>query len=183
MSTSGISTSSLYNYETQSLLNQNNLQQFQQEFQQLGQALQSGNTSAAQSDFNALEEVASPATTGSSTADSSSLTQSFSQLGQALQSGNLSAAQQDYSNIQQDFQGQGIQHAHGHHHHHGGGGEEDQNQISQTFQQLGQELQSSDLSGSQQAYSSLQQEIQTLTPNGAATPVEGTAISGVSVSA
>jgi outer membrane protein assembly factor BamD (BamD/ComL family) len=110
------------------------------------------------------------------------VTQSFSQLSQALQSGNLTAAQKDYSNIQQDFQTRGTQGAHGHHHRHGGGGsEEDQNQVSQTFAQLGQELQTGDLSGSQQAYSSLQQEMQSLTPNGAAPSAEGTAIGSVSV--
>jgi hypothetical protein len=135
MSLSGISNNSPYNYAMQSLQNQANLQQFQQQFQQLGQELQSG---------------------------------------------NLSSAQQDYSNIEQDFQSQDTQHGRCCR---GGSGEEDQNQISQTFQQLGQELQFGDLSGSQQAYGSLQQELQALTPNGAAAPAQGTAISGVSIMA
>ncbi len=53
MSLSGISSSNLFSYENQSV--QNNMQQFQQEFQQLGQDLQSGNLSAAQSDFTTLQ--------------------------------------------------------------------------------------------------------------------------------
>jgi hypothetical protein len=183
VSLSAISANSAYNYAMQTLQNQANLQQFQQQFEQLGQALQSGNLSGAQTDFDALQDDASPVDAGSSTTSSSSLAQSFSQLGQALESGNLSAAQQDYSSIQQDFQSQGTQSAHGPRHHHSDGSNDDQNQISQTFQQLGQELQAGDVSGSQQAYSSLQQEIQAFTPNGAAMPVEGTAISGLSVMA
>ena len=56
MSVSGISSSSLFDYNTQSV--QNKMQQFQQEFQQLGQDLQSGNLSAAQSDFATLQQYA-----------------------------------------------------------------------------------------------------------------------------
>ena len=53
MSVSGISSSSLY--DTQSV--QNSAQQFRQEFQQLGQDLQAGNLSAAQSDFTTLQNL------------------------------------------------------------------------------------------------------------------------------
>src|SRR5450755_1201947 len=97
-----------------------------QQFQQLGQALQSGNLSAAQSDFASLQK-AFPQSASTSSATSSTaanpLSQAFNQLASDLQSGNLSAAQKDYSTIQQDVQGAngGTSGAHSHHHHHGGG--------------------------------------------------------------
>lgn len=178
MSLSGISTSSLFSYETQNTQNQSKLQQFKQEFQQLGEDLQSGNLSAAQTDFATLQQMAPQGSSSTSTTTSNPLAQAFQQLGQDLQSGNLSAAQQDYANIQQAFQSQ-LQHAHARHHHHGGA----MSQISQAFQQLGQALQSGNLSSAQQAYSTLQQEMQSLGGNSGTTPAQGTAISGVSVTA
>ena len=54
MSVSGISSSNLFD-SNQSV--QNNMQKFRQEFQQLGQDLQSGNLSAAQSDFATLPQL------------------------------------------------------------------------------------------------------------------------------
>jgi hypothetical protein len=62
-----------------------------------------------------------------------------------------------YRTIQNDVQNQSSQ-VHHHHHHHSGGNE--QNSISQTFSQLGQALQSGNLSAAQQAYSTLQQDFQ-----------------------
>jgi len=180
MSLSGISTSSLFSYESQNAQNQNKLQSFQQELQQLGEDLQSGNLSAAQTDFATLQQMAPQGSSTSSSASGNPLTQAFQQLGQDLQSGNLSAAQQDYSNIQQAFQNQAT---HGHHHHHHGGGGGEMSQISQAFQQLGQALQSGDLSSAQQIYTTLQQEIQQLGGSGTTTPSQGTAVSGVSVTA
>lgn len=182
MSLSGISSSNLFSYESQNNQNQNKLQQFQQEFQQLGEDLQSGNLSAAQTDFATLQQMAPQGTSSTSSASTNPLQQAFQQLGQDLQSGNVSAAQQDYSNIRQDFQNM-AQRAHGHHHHHGGGTNSEMSQISQAFQQLGQALQSGNLSSAQQAYSTLQQEIQQLGGNNASTTAQGTAVSGVSVSA
>lgn len=181
MSLSGISSSNLFSYESQNNQNQHKLQQFQQEFEQLGEDLQSGNLSAAQTDFATLQQMAPQGTSSTSSASSNPLQQAFQQLGQDLQSGNVSAAQQDYSNIQQDFQNM-AQQAHGHHHHHGGGNSE-MSQISQAFQQLGQALQSGNLSSAQQAYTTLQQEIQQLGGNNTSTAAQGTAVSGVSVSA
>lgn len=181
MSLSGISTSSLFSYESQNSQTQNKMQQIQKEFQQLGEDLQSGNLSAAQTDFATLQQMAPQGATNTSTTTTNPLQQAFQQLGQDLQSGNLSAAQQDYANIQQDFQNM-AQHGHGHHHHHGGSDSE-MSQISQTFQQLGQALQSGNLSSAQQAYSTLQQEIQQLGGNGGGAPAQGTAVSGVSVNA
>jgi hypothetical protein len=152
MSISSIS-SSLYNSNIQ-----NPFEQFQQEFQQLGKDLSAGNLSAAQSDFATLQQDM-PQTNSTSTSQSNNpIVQAFQQLSSDLQSGNLSAAQQDYSTIQQDLQNQVSQAHHHHHHHRAGGGEQSQqNQFVQLFDQLGQDLQSGNLSGAQSVFSSLQQ--------------------------
>jgi outer membrane protein assembly factor BamD (BamD/ComL family) len=182
MSLSGISSSNLFNYENQSV--QNKAQQIQQEFQQLGQDLQSGNLSAAQTDFTTLQQIGSNSSSTSSTASSNPLAQAFNQLGQDLQSGNLSAAQQDFTNIQQDLQSQASPARGHHHHHHGGGGGDQSNPLSQLFQQLGQALQSGSLSSAQQIYSAMQQDFAQLAASGQTSePASGTATTGVSVSA
>lgn len=123
MSISGISSSNFF----QSLYGQNTQRaQFAQQFQQLGQDLQSGNLSQAQSDFTTLtanspfaqQAVQAAATTNT---NASPIAQAFTQLSQDLQAGNLTAAQSDYATIQQDFQQQAAavgNHPH-HHHHHG----------------------------------------------------------------
>jgi outer membrane protein assembly factor BamD (BamD/ComL family) len=182
MSVSGISSSSLFNTSgVQSLF-----QQFQQTFQQLGQDLQSGNLSAAQSDFAALQNLGSQNSTATSQSNSS-IAQAFSQLAKDLQSGNLSAAQQDFATIQQDFQSQSAQgqtqSTEGHHHHHGSGG--GSSEVSQLLDQLGTALQSGDLSSAQQAYSSLAQQFQqsSQSTGAASQPATQTDSSGVSVSA
>jgi outer membrane protein assembly factor BamD (BamD/ComL family) len=155
MSVSGISSTSLYN--TQST--QNTFQQIQQTFQQLGQDLQSGNLSAAQSDFATLQKLVPQSSTSSQS--NSPIAQAFSQLAKDLQSGNLSAAQQDYTAIQQDFQNQATQGqtqaTEGHHHHHGGGG--GSSEISQLLDQLGTALQSGNTSSAQSAFTTLQQAL------------------------
>ncbi len=162
MSVSGISTTRFANYETQGT--QNNFQKLQQEFQQLGQDLQSGNLSASQSDFATLQSLQPQSISTSSSQSNNPIAQAFSQLSQDLQSGNLSAAQQDYATIQQDFQSQAAQGQNqatqGHHHHHHGGGGSEGSAVSQAFQQLGQALQSGNLTSAQQAYSTLQQDLQ-----------------------
>jgi outer membrane protein assembly factor BamD (BamD/ComL family) len=157
------------------------LQQFQQDFQQLGQDLQSGNTSAAQSDFvtlqNDLQQTSSTsASTSTSTSQSSSpLAQAFNQLAQDLQSGNLSGAQKDYATIQQDFQSQVSQ---THHHHHSSGSQ--QSQASQLFAQLGQDLQSGNLSNAQSDFTSLQQVLQ---GNGSTSALSGSTPGSLSITA
>ncbi|MGC2446300.1 MAG: hypothetical protein WA477_01560 [Candidatus Sulfotelmatobacter sp.] len=152
MSTSGISSNSFLDYNNL----QNNLRQSQMQFQSLGQDLQSGNTSAAQQDLLTLQQLGPQSSSTSTAASTDPIAQQFTQLSQDLQSGNLSAAQQDYSKIQQDTQSPATQ-GHAHHHHHGGGGSSD---ISELFSQLGQDLQSGSVSSAQQAYSTLQQDIQ-----------------------
>lgn len=179
MSTSGISSTSFANYDSSSQIN---FKKFEQEFEQLGQDLQSGNLTAAEQDFVTLQQMlpgsssaespAASSTASTSTASAAStstspttgattsstqntIEQEFEQLGQDLQSGNLSAAQQDYAQLQQDFQQAGGWHHHHHHHHQDGGS----SQISQLFNQLGQDLQSGNLSDAQQAVSQLQQAL------------------------
>ncbi len=81
---------------------QTRFQKFKQEFQQLGQDLQSGNVSKAQSDLALLDPSA--ASGSSSSVRPGLVSQGFSQLAQDLQSGNLTAAQSDYATLQQDLQ-------------------------------------------------------------------------------
>ena len=89
--------------------------QFQQEFQQLGKDLQSGNLNQAQSDLEMLEHnspflragtaaITSSATAASVGAGNNPIAQAFNQLERDLKAGNAAAAQQDFSTIQQTFQ-------------------------------------------------------------------------------
>jgi outer membrane protein assembly factor BamD (BamD/ComL family) len=158
---------------------QNRIQRFQQGFQQLGQDLQAGNLSAAQSDFATLQRTGNSSSTSQSQ-NGNPLLQDFQQLGQDLQSGNLSAAQQDFSKIVQDSQTNATQAPRHHHHHHSGGAG---NEISQLFGQLGQSLQSGDLASAQQAYSTLQQDFQLMGQGGSQTQNPSSTASGVSVTA
>jgi hypothetical protein len=91
--------------------------QRQTEFQQLTQALQSGNLSSAQQALGALTSSAS-----NSGILNTQLTQDLSKLGSALQSGNLAGARQAYSSVQQSLQSSTPMAAHHHRPHHGGGG-------------------------------------------------------------
>ena len=163
-------------------------QQIQQGFQLLGQDLQSGNLSQAQSDFSSLQQLIPSAPqnfAASSTPAAQSnnpLATAVSQLAKDLQSGNLSAAQSDLSTVQHDVQQigqqQGTAHAH-HHHHHGvdkNQSSANANDVSTLFGQLGQSLQAGNLSAAQQAYSSLQQDFQLFSQNNSSN------ISGNSVS-
>ena len=187
MSVSGISSSNLFDSTNTTI--QTKMQQFQKEFQQLGQDLQSGNLSAAQSDFVTLQQMGTQsASSTSATQNNSPLAQAFNQLAQDLKSGNIGAAQQDFAQIQQAFQNQASQ-TKGHHHHHGGGGGE----MSQLFDQLRQALQSGDLSSAQTAYNSLAQAFRssaraaspcrTISLARERPPIEVSSSSGVSVKA
>jgi outer membrane protein assembly factor BamD (BamD/ComL family) len=138
-------------------------QEFQQEFQQLGQDLQSGNLSAAQSDFAALQQLQPGSTNSTSTSTTQSnnpIQQALNQLGQDLQSGNTSAAEQDYTTLQQDLENASQSAGHAHHHHmHRSDSDSNSSQVSQLFSQLGQDLQSGNVSAAQQAYNSLLQDL------------------------
>jgi soluble cytochrome b562 len=160
MSAAGLSSTGLFSSSVNS-----QFQEFKQEFQQLGQDLQAGNLSAAQSDFATLQQLGPQSQVNTSAQGSNPISQAFEQLSQDLQSGNVSAAQQDFTTIQQDFQNlaqaqpQTQTQPPEHHHHHGGS----DGAISQLITQLGQALQSGNLSAAQQAYSTLQLDFQKFT--------------------
>ena len=98
MSIAAVSTN-LSEY-TAGATNQSRINQFQQGFAQLGQDLQTGNLSAAESDFATLPKPGEAP--GSPSQIDSPIEESFLQLRDNLQSGNLTGAQQDYKEIQQD---------------------------------------------------------------------------------
>jgi len=156
-----------------------NFQQIKTEFQQLGQALQSGNLTQAQSDFTTLSQNLSSASQSSATSTSAAtgnnaVAQAFAQLGQDLQSGNLQGAQQDFTNLQQDLQQNSSQQVaghHGHHHHHAESSQsssssssssssQQTNPINQAFSTLAQDLQAGNLSGAQSAFATLTADLQ-----------------------
>jgi predicted nuclease of predicted toxin-antitoxin system len=172
MSISGILSNNLSQYQLGAASNL-----CQQGVQQLSKDLQSGNLSAAQSDFATLQAAFSQpaATTSATTASTSnSIAQAFNQLGTDLQSGNLSAAQKDLPTVQQDLQNN-LSTNHFHHHHHlssgsgsGSGDSTNQSSLLQDLNQVGQSLTSSNLAGAQQAYASLQQQLQQFALGGGA---------------
>jgi hypothetical protein len=179
MSISGISS----NYQQQIGATAATLQQ---QFQQLGNALQSGNLSSAQSDFASLQAAFSQASTTSSastsaatasSATASPVSQAFNQLASDLQSGNLTAAQKDFSSVQSGIKDNSngtpsFPHfPHSHHHGGGGGGvSSSQDSLLQQLSEVGQNSSSSStsLAGAQQAYSTLQQQLQQFALGGAA---------------
>jgi len=154
------------------------MQQSRQTVQKLGQDLQSGNLSAAQSDFASLTNQAGST---SSTQSGNTVAQQFQKLGQDLQSGNLSAAQQDYTAMQQSTQSEAAQGHHRHHHHQGGGTA--MSQVNQAVNQLGQALQSGNLSTAQQAYASLTQDLAQLAIGDGLLTTQASLSSSLSVSA
>jgi hypothetical protein len=179
MSVAGILSSALVGIGSQLL--QSRRQQVGKEFQQLGQDLQSGNLSAAQSDFATLQQLRPQASTSASAQSSSPLSQDFAQLSADLKAGNLTAAQQDFTRIQKDIRTQPptVQE---HHHRHGGGNES--GAMSQLFSQLGQALQSGNLATAQQAYAAMQQQFQQSTQTvGPLPPTMDSSTGGISVSA
>ncbi len=101
------------------------------------------------------------------------LQQEIQQLGKDLSAGNLSGAQQDFSAIQQDIQSQG-----GGHHHHAHAQDSSgaqQNPIAELFNELGQALQSGNLSAAQQAYTTLQQDFQAASNSGSSSSAPASA--------
>jgi len=182
MSVIGISGSNFFqSYFTQSA--QTKFQQIQSQFQQLGQDLQSGNLAQAQADFATLtQELPSAQQQSGAATSTGSIAQAFQTLGQDLQAGNLSAAQQDFATIQQDAQqasasGQTQTHHHGHHHG-ASSTQQETNTLAQAFGALGQVLQSGNLSSAQQAYASLQQDLQQYLPNFSSASTTGASSSG-----
>ena len=97
---------------------QTTMAQRKQYFNQLNQALQSGDLAGAQKAYSSLQQLTpggnqnSGSTAGANGANS--IQSDFSALGQALQSGDLSGAQKAFTQVQQGMQAGRA----GHHHHH-----------------------------------------------------------------
>jgi len=135
----------------------------QQQLQQLGQTLQSGNLSGAQSDFATLQKYFSqPSTTSGGTpgltSGNSPVNQAFNQLASDLQSGNLAAAQKDFSTVQQDIGNRGLISAPSHYSNDPRRGAT--TTLPQDVNPSGQSPAPGNLAGAQQAYAALQQEMQ-----------------------
>jgi hypothetical protein len=135
------------------------LQEMKTEFQQLGTDIEAGNLSQARQDFTSLSQ-------NSSGSQQSTVNQDFNALGHALKSGNLSDAQNAYSTLLQDLQ-QASSEVHHHHHYQALGSQganssdrQQSNPIGQAFEALGKALESGDLSGAQQAFLTIQQDLQ-----------------------
>ncbi|HUI82665.1 MAG TPA: hypothetical protein VL240_00485 [Candidatus Binatia bacterium] len=123
---------------------QNNYQQVRNEFKQLGQDLEAGNLTQAQTDFVTLSQ-----SVASQLAGNTPMAKALNTIGQALQSGNLAAAQQAFAALPISIVGPC---AVPHHSHVGGMGA-----FEQTLGQLGDALQSGNLAAAQQAFAALQQ--------------------------
>jgi len=91
-------------------------------FQQLEQALQSGNLSGAQQAFAALQQLMPNLSAGNQTQNGQQggsqglFRTDFNAIGQALKSGDLSAAKAAFTKLQQDIQS--VNKGHKVHHHH-----------------------------------------------------------------
>jgi thioredoxin-like negative regulator of GroEL len=92
-----------------------NPQKITNRFQELIQALQSGDLAGAQQAYSALSQQ-TPGNTPISSSSSKGMTlqQEFGAIGKALQSGDLKGAQDAFAKLQQDIQSSGR--AHGRHH-------------------------------------------------------------------
>jgi len=112
------------------------------QFQQLGQDLQSGNVSAAQSEFAALQQAFTKPATVSSSSSSNPLVKTFQQLATDLKSGDLAAAKQDYSTIQRGLQNEAASGRFQYRHHIGVGRGFDPNNPLQNVNQLGHDVSS-----------------------------------------
>jgi hypothetical protein len=88
-----------------------------QSFQQLTQALQSGDLASAQGAYTTLIQNQPAQGANGASNSSNPFQQGLASIGAALQSGNLSGAQQALQTLQGQMKGA----HHGHHHHHGAG--------------------------------------------------------------
>lgn len=131
------------------------IHEFKQEFDQLGEDLQSGDLSAAQADFVALQRLESRGISDHAIHPDNPVSKLFTQLAQDLQAGDLSAAQRDYSSLQNAFQRVA---AHKQRELHG----ELATQIHQALHVLGKALQAGDLATAQKAFAVLKQDLQRL---------------------
>lgn len=158
---------------------QNSANNFRQAFQQLGQDLQSGNIAQAETDLAALQPNA--ASSALSASSSGLVSRAWSQVAQDLQSGNLSAAQSDFAGLEQNLQRRSPV---AHHHFHSGGSHSGMSQMQQLFSQLGQALQSGNLTAAQHTYTTLQTDLSgAMFAGRSATPGQPSPNAGVNLSA
>ncbi len=174
MSVAGIASAGL----SQLASLQRNYQQVRGEFKQLGQDLQAGNLTQAQTDFVTLSQSAASQFSGNSP-----VAKALNSLGQALQSGNLTAAQQAFGSLPSHLVGPcAVPHSV-----HAGAASAQQSSFSQALSQMGSALQASNLSAAQQAFSAMQQSWKQMESNGGAMgdslAAAPSAISGLNVAA
>ena len=117
--------SSISGLTTSPFQSQTNQTNFRQTFNQLVSALNSGDLSAAQQAFSALNQLQGNGQ-GPSANSNSPLAKALSQIGQALQNNDVAGAKQALSTLQQAHG-----HHHGHHGHHGGDAPSTSSQIVQ----------------------------------------------------
>ncbi len=122
---------------------QSNYQQVRNQFKQLGQDLQGGALTKAQTDFVTLSQSFTSQLSGTNP-----VAKTLSQIGQALQSGNLPAAQQAFAVIGKVAACAVPNHSHV---------PPVANELKTSLDQLGQALQSGNLSTAQQAFAAVQQ--------------------------
>ena len=160
MSIAGISSNLLLNSLSP---RQTSLQQFKDEFQQLGQDLQAGNLTAAQADYAQLQQIEQQKNSSTSQSNTTnSVSQLFDQLGKDLASNNVSSAQNDFNDIMKAIQNRGGAQVHHHHHHHGAGSSSQTSAVQTDLNTLGQALQAGNLSAAQAAYTSVQTDLQSI---------------------
>ena len=142
---------------------QRNYQQVRGEFKQLGQDLQSGNLSHAESDFVTLSQSMATQLAGNSP-----VAKALNSLGQSLQSGNLSAAQQAFASMPSHTVGPSTR--------------SQGSPFSQAMTQLGQALHSGNLTAAQQAFSAMQQSWQQMEQTGSTAGASAVMVPSISSS-
>ena len=127
---------------------QNPVEQALQDYTQLASDLQSGNLTAAQSDYTNLQQLVQ-AYQGPAKSDSA-IQSDFATLGQDLQSGNLTQAQSEFSQLQTDLANAAQPQT-----------QNPVRQVRQDYGQLASALQSGNLTDAQSAFAALEQALQT----------------------
>ena len=157
MSISGISSSTNAHYQDP----MSQLQSVRQDFSSLTTSLASGDLTGAQNAFATLMQDLggnTSAQSGQQTGAPSQLDTDLTTLGNALNSssGDLTAAQKAFATLLQDLKAGGLHH---HHHHHTGRAQNTTGSLDTDLTTLGNALQSGDLTGAQNAFATLLQDL------------------------
>jgi hypothetical protein len=167
MSIASVASNPISGFSVNSSANSSKQSQLREQFQQLGQDLQAGNLSAAQGDFASLQQEASPAGGSSSTPANDPVTQALNQLQTDLQTGDLvGAAPKPVGGAPIAVQIPHTPSLHGHTPHPVGLEDPTSPGSGTSLEQLGQALQSNNLSAAQQAYNSVLQGLPLSLSNG-----------------